>query len=85
MPNPAADHRTMALVGAHVLLYTSKPEDVRAIFRIVGRPRNEGWGISVEMALPGGLRVMLYEPHHAMAIAPRRSRRLSRSRGGTHG
>jgi hypothetical protein len=30
-------------------------------------PRNEGFGITVMLGLPGGVEVMLYEPHHATA------------------
>ena len=35
---------------------------------VKGEPRNEGYGITVMLALPGGVEVMLYEPRHAMAI-----------------
>jgi hypothetical protein len=35
---------------------------------IVGEPRDEGYGITVMMRLPGGCDVQLYEPRHAMAI-----------------
>jgi catechol 2,3-dioxygenase-like lactoylglutathione lyase family enzyme len=37
-----------------------------------GEPEDEGYGITVMMTFPGNLRVMLYEPHHAMAIKPSR-------------
>ena len=33
-----------------------------------GEPTDEGWGITVMLALPGGCEVMLYHPRHAMAI-----------------
>jgi hypothetical protein len=36
-----------------------------------GQPEDEGYGITVMMALPGGAKVMLYEPRHATAISPR--------------
>ena len=38
-----------------------------------GEPQDEGWGISVMLALPGGVEVQLYEPRHAVAaeIPPR--------------
>lgn len=36
--------------------------------QIDGEPKNEGYGITVMMTLPGRVRVMLYEPRHAMAI-----------------
>ncbi|HYU80518.1 MAG TPA: VOC family protein [Vicinamibacterales bacterium] len=120
----------MAIVGAHVLLYTSEPEKLRATFRDVfgwkhvdagdgwlifrlppaelgvhpaegpnyaagvrhqftlmcddinntvrelrakgidvkGEPHDEGWGITVMLALPGGTEVMLYEARHPVAI-----------------
>jgi len=120
----------MPIIGAHVLLYTSEPDRVRAIFRDVfgfkhvdagegwlifalppaelgihpteghgfktapkhefslmcddvhatvqelkrrgvdvkGEPTDQGYGISVMVALPGGLDMQLYEPRHKMAI-----------------
>ena len=36
-----------------------------------GEPHNEGWGIRVMMALPGGVKVLLYEPRHATALGLR--------------
>lgn len=36
---------------------------------VVGEPRDEGYGITVMLNLPGNLEVMLYEPRHATAIA----------------
>lgn len=33
-----------------------------------GEPVDEGYGITVMLGLPGGVEVMLYEPHHPMAI-----------------
>jgi catechol 2,3-dioxygenase-like lactoylglutathione lyase family enzyme len=121
----------MAIIGAHVLLYTSQPEALRATFRDVfgwkyvdagdgwlifalppaelgihpaegptydsgvrhqltlmcddieatvrelrakrieveGEPTDEGFGITVMLKLPGGVKVLLYEPHHATAIS----------------
>jgi catechol 2,3-dioxygenase-like lactoylglutathione lyase family enzyme len=35
-----------------------------------GEPEDEGYGVTVTMTLPGGVKVMLYEPRHAMAIQP---------------
>ena len=120
----------MAINGAHVLLYTSEPDALRAMLRDVfgfkhvdagdgwlifalppaelgvhpaegpthasgvrhqftfmcddinstvrdlkakgvqveGDPKNEGWGVTVMLVLPGDLRVMLYEPRHPVAI-----------------
>ena len=37
--------------------------------QIDAEPKDEGWGITTIMSLPGGVKVMLYEPHHATAIA----------------
>lgn len=121
----------MAIIGAHVLLYTSEAEKLRATLRevfgwkhvdagdgwlifalppaelgvhpaegptyesgvrhqfslmcddiektigelrqkgvdVVGEPEDEGYGITVMLNLPGGVRVMLYEPRHPVAIA----------------
>lgn len=120
----------MGITGAHVLLYTSEPEALRAVLsdvfgwshvdagggwlifalppaeiavhpgegpnfeagmrhelslmcddleatvaevRAKGvevrcEPENAGWGTFVTLALPGGVDVLLYEPHHATAI-----------------
>lgn len=33
-----------------------------------GEPVDEGWGVAVPMLLPGGLRVLLYEPRHASPL-----------------
>jgi hypothetical protein len=126
----------MAIVGTHVLLYTSEPEALRATLRDVfgwkhvdagggwlifalpaaelgvhpaegptyesgirhqltfmcddmqatirelrakgievkGEPEDEGFGITVMLALPGGVEVMLYEPRHPVAIAVAKQR-----------
>ena len=120
----------MPVNGAHVLLYSSEPEKLRAVFRDVfgfkhvdadgdgwlifrlppaelgmhpnegptyasgarhqfslmcddivitaqelrakgvsveGQPKDEGWGITVMLNLPGGCQVMLYQPRHSVA------------------
>ena len=36
---------------------------------VTGEPRDEGFGITVMLRLPGGVEVMLYEPRHPVAIA----------------
>jgi hypothetical protein len=36
--------------------------------QIDGEPKDEGFGITVMMTLPGDVKVMLYEPRHATAI-----------------
>jgi hypothetical protein len=33
-----------------------------------GEPKDEGFGITIRMLLPGGTELMLYEPRHKMAI-----------------
>ena len=33
-----------------------------------GEPSDEGWGVAVPMALPGGVEMLLYEPRHNTAI-----------------
>jgi hypothetical protein len=118
----------MSITGIHTLLYTSQPEQLRAIFRDVfgwphvdagdgwlifrtppaelgvhpadapdggtghlvsfmcndlqstvaelrakgiafeGEPRDQGYGITIVMKLPGGCDVLLYEPRHPTAI-----------------
>lgn len=35
---------------------------------VQGEPRDDGFGITVMLGLPGGVEVMLYEPRHKMAI-----------------
>ena len=35
---------------------------------VVGEPVDEGYGITIDLALPGGVTVMLYEPRHPVAI-----------------
>jgi hypothetical protein len=37
--------------------------------RIPGEPKDEGWGVTVMMSLPGGVEMMLYQPRHPAAIA----------------
>jgi catechol 2,3-dioxygenase-like lactoylglutathione lyase family enzyme len=120
----------MAIIGAHMLLYTSEPDALRAMLRdvfgfahvdtgdgwlifalppselgvhpvegqtsearghhqisfmcdnihataeelrtkgvvVTGEPRDERWGITVTLSLPGGCDVTLYEPRHEVAI-----------------
>jgi hypothetical protein len=51
-------------------------DDIRATIRELqqkgvqfeGEPEEESYGITIMMNLPGGVKVMLYEPRHAMAI-----------------
>ena len=45
--------------------------DLRAKgIQIQDEPVDAGYGITVMMDLPGGVRMQLYEPHHPMAIGP---------------
>ena len=37
--------------------------------KVAGEPKDEGYGITVMLNLPGGCDVMLYEPRHKTAIA----------------
>ena len=37
--------------------------------QIDGAPVDEGYGITVGMTLPGGVKMQLYEPRHPLAIA----------------
>jgi hypothetical protein len=50
-------------IGKTVAELRGKGIDVR------GEPRDEGYGITVMLGLPGGVEVMLYEPRHATAIS----------------
>jgi predicted enzyme related to lactoylglutathione lyase len=44
-------------------------EDLRAKgVEVRGEPLDEGWGITANLVLPGGVDVMLYEPRHPTAI-----------------
>ena len=36
--------------------------------QVLGEPQDQGFGITVIAALPGGCHVMLYEPRHPVAI-----------------
>ena len=36
--------------------------------QVKGEPKDEGYGITVMLGLPGGVDVMLYEPRHPVAI-----------------
>ena len=35
---------------------------------VLGEPVDEGYGITVDLSLPGGVTLMLYEPRHPVAI-----------------
>ena len=118
----------MAIIGAHMLLYSSEPEALRTMLsdafgfksvdagggwliftlppaevgvhpqegpirhqmslmcddivatvaelrgkgvQIEGEPQDQAWGIVVTMSLPGDVKVMLYQPRHALAIEAR--------------
>jgi catechol 2,3-dioxygenase-like lactoylglutathione lyase family enzyme len=116
----------VAVTGAHVLLYTSEPDALRAAFRDVfgwrhvddgdgwlifalppaelgvhpsegdtrhelslmcddiaatveelrahgvqtGEPEDLGFGVGTTLELPGGVRMLLYEPRHGSPLAP---------------
>jgi predicted enzyme related to lactoylglutathione lyase len=122
----------MAIIGTHLLIYTSEPEAVRAIFRDVfgwphvddgqgwlifalppaeigvhpaegpasdagtghqislmcddvaatarelrargldvrGEPQDQRWGVTIQLVLPGGTELTIYEPRHAVAARP---------------
>jgi hypothetical protein len=38
--------------------------------QITGEPKDESYGITVMMRLPGDVDIMLYQPRHPMAINP---------------
>jgi len=63
----------MAITGAHALVYTSEPEQLRAVLRAKGiefrgEPENQGFGTVITMVLPGGVDMTLYQPRHDTAI-----------------
>jgi hypothetical protein len=35
-----------------------------------GEPKDESYGVTIMMTLPGQVKVMLYQPKHALAITP---------------
>ncbi len=37
--------------------------------RIDGEPQAQSYGLTITMTLPGGVKVLLYEPRHAVAIS----------------
>ncbi len=45
---------------------------------VVGEPKDEGYGITTMLHLPGGCEVMLYEPRHPIAAAIRAVSKRSR-------
>ena len=55
---------------------------------VVGEPKNEGYGVTTMLNLPGGCEVMLYEPRHPIAagmtgVRPRKSPSSRAHRGQT--
>ncbi|MCG3127969.1 MAG: hypothetical protein CHACPFDD_02842 [Phycisphaerae bacterium] len=64
--------------GLHQLSFMC--DDIHATLRelrakgidIRREPRDDGFGITAMLGLPGGVEVMLYEPRHTMAIEPTR-------------
>lgn len=49
-------------IGTTIAELRSKGIDAR------GEPRDEGWGMTTTLFLPGGVDIMLYEPRHPTAI-----------------
>lgn len=43
--------------------------------RFLGEPEEKSYGVTITMILPGDLKVLLYEPRHALAIAPEEAKR----------
>lgn len=70
-----AEGETDAARGQH--LFSLMCDDINATSRdlkakgiqVNGDPKDEGWGITVMLTLPGNLEVMLYEPRHPVAAA----------------
>ena len=48
--------------------------------KVVGEPKDEGYGITTMLHLPGGCEVMLYEPRHPIAAnIPKRAAKKAKS------
>lgn len=47
-----------------------------------GEPRDEGYGITTTLVLPGDVEVMLYQPRHATAIGRSRNAKAKSGAGG---
>src|SRR5690348_16573677 len=60
--------------GTHAISFLC--DDIRATSEalrakgvdIRGEPRDQGWGVTLMISLPGGCDVMLYQPRHPLAI-----------------
>ena len=64
---PAGVHHQLSFMCDDI---TSTVADLRARgIAIKGEPKDEGFGVTTMMTLPGGVEVMLYQPRHAVAIA----------------
>lgn len=65
--------------GGHRHQLSFMCDDIQATIRelrgkgvlVRGEPRDEGFGITVMLGLPGGAEVMLYQPRHASPLAGR--------------
>jgi catechol 2,3-dioxygenase-like lactoylglutathione lyase family enzyme len=65
---PAAVHHQLSFMCDDI---TATVADLRAKgIAIEGEPRQEGFGITAMMTLPGGVQVLLYQPRHPLAITP---------------
>jgi hypothetical protein len=63
---PAAVHHQLSFMCDDI---TATVAELRGKGIVIeGEPRDEGFGVTVMMSLPGGVRVMLYQPRHPVAI-----------------
>ena len=59
-------HHEMSLVCDDIAATVSGLRGKGVAFE--GEPQDRGWGIATTMILPGGVKVLLYQPRHALAI-----------------
>ena len=74
-PTDAADGGTGHLISLmcddlHATMAELREKGVE----FVGEPQDQGYGITIQMRLPGSCEVTLYEPRHTIAIDAERSR-----------
>ena len=66
-PSEGATKHELSLMCDDVHATMAELRDRGIEFR--GEPRDEGFGITVTMVLPGGVEMLLYEPRHASPLS----------------
>ena len=67
-PNFEAGHRHLMSFMCDDITKTISELRAKGV-NVVGEPKDEGYGITTMLHLPGGCEVMLYEPRHPIAAA----------------